>query len=224
MMLFKEDDLLPLSAIQHLLFCERQCALIHTESIWSENILTAQGRAEHHKVDSGMEESRYGLRILRGLALRSQLLGLSGKSDVVELRTPESGNTGITLPGISGEWLLFPVEYKHGRPKSNNCDRVQLCAQAICLEEMLGATINSGALFYHAIRRRHAVQFDLELRMLTEKAAFRLHELFRSGQTPPAVNDKRCKNCSIKKLCLPTRTDGRYSASKYIQTAISLEV
>lgn len=222
-MLFKEEDLLPLSAIQHLLFCERQCAFNLIEQIWSESLLTAQGRSEHRKVDSGIEESRADLRILRGLALRSQLLGLSGKTDVVELRTPEPGARGTFLPGIVGEWVLFPIEYKHGRPKNNFCDQAQLCAQAICLEEMLGATINSGALFYQAIRRRQPVEFDLELRMLTEKAAVRLHELFSSGLTPPAVNDKRCKNCSIKHLCLPDRTDGRHSASKYIQASIRPE-
>jgi len=205
---YKEDDLLPLSALQHLLFCERQCALIHIEQAWDENRLTAEGRIMHEKVHDAGEESRGDVRISRGLRLRSLRLGLTGMADVVEFHKE------------NGTWCPFPVEYKRGKPKENDCDRVQLCAQALCLEEMLNCSISVGALFYGTTRRRLDVEFDANLRLKTENTASRLHELFDSGITPPAVYEKKCDSCSMLNACMP-KTAGRHkSARKYLQSAI----
>jgi CRISPR-associated exonuclease Cas4 len=190
--MFGEDDLLPLSALQHLLFCERQCALIHLEQIWVENSLTVEGRHLHEQADSGIQESRGDLRIARALPLRSLRLGLSGKSDVVEFhRIDESA------------WRPFPVEYKRGRPKSHRADEVQLCAQALCLEEMLGADVPAGALFYGQTRHRLDVPFDAELRRLTEETAARLHRLIAAGITPTATREPKCDQCSLLEICMP---------------------
>jgi CRISPR-associated exonuclease Cas4 len=178
--MFSEDELLPISALQHLLFCPRQCALIHTEQLWAENLLTAEGRIAHEKVDEEGAETRSGRRIVFGLPLRSFRLGLVGKADVVEF----SGGDG-------GQAIVFPVEHKRGRPKQKDCDRVQLCAQAVCLEEMLGVTVAEGALFYGKTRRREDVAFDAGLRGLTEETALELHRLLDSGITPRAEYGKK---------------------------------
>ena len=205
--MFAEDDLLPLSALQHLLFCERQCALIHLEQIWVENPLTAEGRHLHAQADSGIQESRGDLRIARALPLRSLRLGLSGRSDVVELhRTAE------------GTWRPFPVEYKRGRPKSHRADEVQLCAQALCLEEMLGVDVPAGALFYGQTRHRLDVALDAELRRLTEDTAARLHRLIASGITPAPVREPKCDQCSLLPVCMPAAPAG--SARQYLDRCL----
>ena len=191
-MMYNEDDLLPLSALQHLLFCERQCALIHIEQLWVENLFTAQGRLMHERVDSGGHESRGDMRSEYALPLRSLRLGLIGKADVVEFHR---------LP--SGGWQPFPVEHKRGRPKKANWDKVQLCAQALCLEEVLGIAVPEGALFYGKNRRRLQVVFDAPLRSETEDTAGRLHELVASGRTPPPHYAKICESCSLREICLP---------------------
>ena len=150
--MYDEDQLLPISALQHLLFCPRQCVLIHIEQAWVENRLTAEGRIGHEKVDKGGAETRAGRKTVFGLPLRSLRLGLVGKADVVEFERDGDGN-----------WIPFPVEHKHGRPKQKDCDRVQLCAQALCLEEMTGISVPEGALFYGKTRRREDVAFDDEI-------------------------------------------------------------
>jgi CRISPR-associated exonuclease Cas4 len=203
---FTEDDLLPLSALQHLLFCERQAALIHLERLWAENPLTVAGRQLHERVDHAPGESRGDVRLARALPLRSLRLGLVGKADLVELhRLPSGaeGQPGTSLPGVSGAWRPFPVEYKRGRPKAHHADLVQLCAQALCLEEMLDTPVPAGALFYGQTRRRHDVPFDAALRKETEEAAARLHRLLSSGTTPPPVREPKCDQCSLIHLCLP---------------------
>ncbi|MBI5875565.1 MAG: CRISPR-associated protein Cas4 [Deltaproteobacteria bacterium] len=188
---YSEDDLLQLSALQHLVFCERQCALIHIEQVWSENLLTAEGRIMHEKVDTANRESRGNIRIEYGVPMRSLRLGLIGKADVVEFHK-------------EGErWIPFPVEYKRGKPKTDDCDKVQLCAQALCLEEMMNVEIPEGAIFYGEIRHRCDVRFDGALRAETEDAAKRLHELIASGKTPKAEYSKKCEKCSLNELCLP---------------------
>jgi len=154
------DDLIMLSALQHFVFCPRQCALIHIEQLWAENVLTAEGRIMHDKVDTANRESRVNIRIEYGMPMRSLRLGLIGKADVVEFHKM-----------ADGRWLPFPVEYKRGKPKMDDCDKVQLCAQAICLEEMLNVVIREGALFYGQTRRREDVVFDDKLRMKTEGTA-----------------------------------------------------
>lgn len=223
-MSYSEDELLPLSALQHLLFCPRQCALIHIEQAWDENQYTAEGRQLHEKADEGGNDSRGSLRIARGLLISSLSLGLSGKADVVELHRIEEGtgegnvpSSGIVLPGVVGAWRPFPVEYKRGRPKPGHCDVVQLCAQAMCLEEMLSVRIESGALFYHQPRRRQEVLFDSDLRQLVTDTARRLHQLIASGETPPAAHDARCKLCSLASICLPACTTRKRLVSHYIQ-------
>jgi CRISPR-associated exonuclease Cas4 len=226
--MFTEDDLLPLSALQHLLFCERQCALIHLEQIWVENPLTLEGKHLHERVDSGQGESRGDLHVSRGLPLRSFRLGLSGKSDAVEWRrvTPAAetapSSPGVELPGLTGLWIPFPVEYKRGKPKSHRADEVQLCAQALCLEEMLGIPVPSGALFYARTRRRMDVAFDLDLRQLTEKTAGRLQQLIASGTTPAPVREPKCDQCSLLEVCMPgapARSARSYLASAWLRTA-----
>ena len=204
--MFAEDDLLPLSALQHLLFCERQCALIHVEQLWVENLFTAQGRLMHERVDSGGHESRGDVRTVCAMPLRSMRLGLVGKADVVEFHRQESG-----------EWLPFPVEHKRGRPKKENWDRVQLCAQAICLEEALGSKVSKGALFYGRNRRRHSVVFDSCLRAETEETVARLHELIASGRTPPPSYDKKCDSCSLKEFCLPKTLEKPHRVERYLK-------
>ena len=187
-----EADLLPLSGLQHLLYCERRAALVHLEHLWEENLFTAEGRVMHERVHEVGAEQRGSVRVARGLRIRSLRLGLIGQADVVEFhRCPD----GARVP--------VPIEYKRGKPKANRCDEVQLCAQALCLEEMLQVQVPRGALFYGRSRRRTEVAFDTELRQLTEQAAARLHELIRSRLTPAAVYEKKCDTCSLFAVCLP---------------------
>lgn len=200
-MLYDESSLLPISALQHLIFCERQCALIHIEQAWAENRWTAEGRVMHERVHEGESEWRDNIRIVRGLRLRCLSLGLAGIADMVEF------HGAFRNGGDKGN--PFPVEYKRGKPKKNLSDKIQLCAQAICLEEMLDCAIPEGALYYGKSRRRLEVPFDNALRAETETAAQRLHELVEAGETPPPVYEKKkCEACSLIDLCMP-RTVGR---------------
>lgn len=200
---YKDSQLLPLSGLQHLLFCERQCALIHIEEIWEENILTAQGRVMHEKAHEPSVERRKGVKIARDVALKSLRLGLSGKADVVEFH--REGRI----------WRPFPVEYKRGKPKKNDCDKVQLCAQAMCLEEMLDVEIPRGAIFYGKTRRRLDIEFDARLRALTEETSAEYHRLVERGITPPAEYSKRCRSCSLVEICKPKGTSHR-SVARYL--------
>ncbi len=219
-LIMNEDQLLPISALQHLMFCPRQCALIHTEQIWSENRLTAEGRILHERVHAADAETRGELRIVRGLRLRSLTLGLIGVADVVELRRNDAG---AAIAGLRGCWDVAPVEYKRGRPKPTACDEVQLCAQALCLEEMLGVTIADAAIFYGAPRRRHPVAMDAVLRETTKQTAAKLHALVDSGVTPPPVYGKKCGNCSLYNDCMPKTTGGRQSVRSYIEAQTQIE-
>ena len=182
-----EDDLLPLSGLQHLMFCERQWALIHLEQQWEENRLTAEGRLLHETAHSSGAESRGEVRIVRGLSLRSLRLGLAGQADVVEFHGGQP----------------FPVEYKRGKPKRQICDLVQVCAQALCLEEMFNITIHAGALFYATPRRRQEVAFTPELRGQTERLCARMQDLYGRRETPPPIYTRACESCSLKNICLP---------------------
>lgn len=207
---YPEDQLIPISALQHVLFCERQCALIYLEQIWDENRLTAEGRILHERVHSGEDESRGDVRIARGLRLRSLKLGVTGQADVVEFhRQPD------------GTWKPFPVEYKRGRPKPDICDEVQLCAQAMCLEEMLSVFVEEGAIFYGQPRRRHPVVFTDRLRQETEAAAQRVRELLQQGITPPAVYERKCKNCSLVEKCMPKTVGRGKSVSRYLGSILA---
>jgi len=200
-----EDDLIMLSALQHMVFCPRQCALIHIEQVWAENRQTAEGRIMHERVHEENRESRGSLRIEYGVPLRSLRLGLIGKADIVEFHRLEDGT-----------WQPFPVEYKRGKPKADDCDKVQLCAQALCLEEMLNARILKGALFYGKTRRRLDVSFDEKLRQKTEETARNVRVLLDSGKTPPPVYTKKCESCSLVGECLPKTMGKRRSAKSYL--------
>lgn len=226
--MFTDSDLLPISALQHLLYCERQCALIHTERLWAENRFTVEGRHLHEKADSGKREARPGRRTERGVPLWSYELGLFGKADVIEFRpadtrAPASADA-IRLPLATDNPQLatpipFPVEYKRGKPKAHDADRVQLCAQAMCLEEMLGVKVPAGALFYGRTRRRQDVEFDQSLRQLTAHTAGRLHAMLASGRTPAAVYEKKkCERCSLKSQCLPRLPAAR--AERFLEREI----
>ena len=214
-----EADLFPLSALQHLLFCERQCALIHLEDAWAENRLTAEGRLLHERVHEISDESRGDLRVVRGLRLHSLALGLCGVADVVEFHRVQSG--GVALPETQGRWRPLPVEYKRGRPKPDDTDRVQLCAQAMCLEGMLQVGIPNGSIFYGQPRRREQVMFDDDLRQLVRATSERLHRLMSDGTTPSARYDKRCRSCSLVEVCLPKPLHSQQSVSHYLDKALS---
>lgn len=214
--MYSENELLPISALQHLLFCPRQCALIHVEGLWVENYLTAQGRSLHEKTHDAETENRPGVRIVRGLRLCSRRLGLVGQADVVEFHESQ---TGIELAGAKGLWQPYPVEYKRGRAKPDNCDRVQICAQAVCLEEMLQTQTPQGALFYGRPRRREQMEFTGKLRTQTEHAAAELHRLFESRQTPKAEYSKKCKSCSLYTVCMPKTTSVNKNIEHYLAKA-----
>ncbi len=219
-MSFSEDDFLPISALQHFAFCPRQCALIHLENLWDENRLTAEGRSMHEKAHESQTESRPGMRVAHSLRLHSFRLGLVGQADVVEFhKVPNESACGICLENIAGRWLPFLVEYKHGSPKKNHCDIIQLCAQALCLEEMLGVTIEKGALFYGRPRRRHEVIFNNELRRETEDLTVKLHEFFAVGRTPSAGYEKKCDSCSLFAHCIPKVTGKRKNIQAYLAGA-----
>ena len=217
------ESLVMLSALQHYLFCKRQCALIHLEQSWSENRLTASGRVLHERVDERKSETRRTLRQATAVRLVSHRLGVWGVADMVEFHSadtecaPDGTKVATRLSGLAGFWRPFPVEYKRGKPKSHRADEVQLCAQAICLEEMLGVSIPSGALFYGEPRRRTDVAFDAELRDLTEDVVRGVHALFTSGETPPPEFGKWCASCSIVEECRPKLVASHRSARRWLE-------
>jgi len=217
--MFSDSDLLPLSALQHYVYCPRQCALIHLEQQWAENRFTAEGRAQHDRVDRPEHETRDGIRHEYAVLLRSLRLGLIGKADVVEFRncgTQQHFKSQIS--NLKSPVRVFPVEHKRGRPKPTHCDWVQLCAQALCLEEALCVEIPEGAIFYGLPRRRQTVEFTPELRDETEQTAAALHQLIASGKTPPAeYNKKKCDACSLLETCMPKR---HRNVSVYLKEAL----
>lgn len=186
--MYSEDDLLPISALQHLVFCERQCALIHVERLWAENRLTVEGQVLHNKAHDNSHELIDGVRVARGLWLVSRVHGIVGQADIVELHS--SGT-------------VVPVEYKRGKPKRDDSDRIQLCAQALCLEEQLNTAIDQGFLFYGKRKRRTPVDIDQALRGLTLAKIARLRQMVENRETPTANRQPKCENCSLMELCLP---------------------
>lgn len=216
-----EDEMVMLSALQHFLFCKRQYALIHEEGLWRENYLTTSGKLLHERVDSPCAETRRDLHIATSLRLVSHRLGIMGVADLVEFHKVDSDvfdgqKIAAKLPDRSGWWRPFPVEYKRGQPKSHRADEVQLCAQALCLEEMLGVEISDGALFYGTTRRRCDVTFDDGLRNLTELVIKEARAVRLSGETPPAIPGKWCAACSLVEVCQPQFCDGSISARKWL--------
>lgn len=218
---YPPDELLPLSGIQHFMFCRRQWALIHIERQWQENVLTVEGKLMHARAnDPFFTEQRSGAVIARAVPVASYRLGLAGVCDVVEfLPSPD----GIHLPGRRGTYLPSPVEYKHGREKKDEVDEVQVCAQAMCLEEMLSTHILQGALYYHQTRRRVTVDLTESLRGLVQKLTGEMHAYFARGYTPRVKPSKACRSCSLKDTCLPDLQAKSTPVSVYIQNHIEGE-
>lgn len=203
-----EDALVPLSALQHYLFCPRQCALIHVERIWAEDGATAEGRLLHQRVDDGRSDRRGDVRTVRGLSVRSLALGVSGKADAVEFH----GTGKAARP--------YPVEYKRGRPKSHRADEVQLCAQGLCLEEMFGQPVPEGVLFYGETRRRTVVAFDADLRDLTARVAADTRAMIAGGRTPRPVYTPACRKCSLADTCRPRRLERPPAVARWLASAL----
>lgn len=215
---YTADELLPLSGIQHFLFCRRQWALIHVERQWQENALTAEGKIMHQRADDPFfTETRNGVITARSVPIASYRLGLVGVCDVVEFTlSPE----GVNLPGREGLYLAAPVEYKRGHEKRDPCDEAQLCAQAVCLEEMLSMAIPRGYLYYGETRHRVEVELSAELRGLVRDMSDEMHAYFQRGYTPRVKTSKACRSCSLADICLPELQEKVVAASHYIKQQI----
>jgi len=222
-----DEDYLFLSGIQHMAFCERQWAFIHIEQVWAENIRTIEGKHLHERTDNPFEnETRNDIRVVRGMPVVSHKLGLRGIADVVEFHRMAEASEGTTvrLENRRGWWRPYPVEYKRGRPKIDNRDAVQLCAQGIALEEMLNVSIESGFLYYAQTRRRLDVTFDQQLRGQVHELSRRMHQLFFEGKTPKAVKGKHCSLCSLEEICQPKLTIRSRSVRHYLRQMADLKV
>jgi len=215
---YTQDDLLPLSGIQHFLFCRRQWALIHIEQQWKENVLTAEGRIMHKRADDPFfTETRNGVVTARSVPVASYRLGLSGVCDVVEFKASADG---VSLPNREGLYLPSPIEYKRGKEKRDHSDETQLCAQAMCLEEMLSTSISRGYLYYGETRHRVEIEFTSELRTLVQDMSAEMHNYFSRGYTPKVKTHKGCRSCSLADICLPVLQEKVIAASKYIKQNI----
>ncbi len=211
---YKEEDFLQLSGLQHFRFCRRQWALIHIENLWSENLRTVEGELLHQRAhNAAQRESRGNLLITRDMRVFSATLGISGACDVVEFH--KSGS-GIPLPGKDGTYQPYPVEYNRGSPRSDDANHLQLCAQAMCLEEMLCCDIPEGALYYGETRHREKVDFTEELRQQVKAALQEMHQLYQRQYTPKVRPSKSCNACSLKELCLPKLMQKK-SVAGYLQ-------
>lgn len=205
--MYSENQLLPISALVHLIFCERRCALIHVEQLWAENVLTVEGNQLHEKAHAGSTEISGNIRIARSLWLRSMKLGLIGQADIVE---------------FYNDGRVIPVEYKRGKPKKDASDRVQICAQAMCLEEMLGTSIELAYLFYGTRQRRTEVVIDADLRQLTQSTIRQLREMIDRRETPTAQRAPKCDQCSMIELCIPDAQRFRKGVASFNQRQFEL--
>lgn len=220
MMEFEEDDFLMLSGIQHFVFCPRQWALIHIEQQWKENYFTIDGNIMHENAhDQEKTEKRKNLLITRGVSVFSRVLGVRGICDVVEFH---KDNSGVRLQNYEGNYLPVPVEYKRGKPKEHDADALQLCAQAMCLEEMLVCHIEKGYLYYGEPKKRLEVLLNEELRMKVSDAFKQMHELFKKQYTPKSKETKACKSCSLADICLP-KLNRSLSVEKYMSRMMGKE-
>ena len=216
-MIYPEEDYLQISGLQHFKFCRRQWALIHIENQWAENWRTAEGVIMHEKAHNPMWKERRGdLLITRDMHVFSSALGISGACDVVEFRRSEAG---VPLHGQEGLYQPFPVEYKRGSPRTDTANALQLCAQAMCLEEMLCCDISEGALYYGETRRRETVKLTGELRQEVRDCLAEMHALYQRGHTPRVKPTKACNACSLKELCLPSLLRGG-SACDYVKARL----
>ena len=215
-----ERGILMLSGLQHFAYCRRQWALIHVEQQWQENLHTAEGQVFHRRAhDEQQTEVRGDTIIVRGMRVQSERLGISGICDVVEFtRSPD----GIALAGREGRYQVHPVESKKGAPKEHQADELQLCAQAMCLEEMLLCRIDEGSLFYGEPRRRTRVTFSPELRAQAEQMLGEMHQMDERGHTPRVKRHKGCSACSLKEICLPGM-DRVPAASAYLRAHVQEE-
>lgn len=220
-MIYREEDFLQLSGLQHFSFCRRQWALIHIEKQWAENFRTVDGNILHDKAhDMEFRESRADRIITRSVSIYSASLGVSGQCDVLEYHR---GTIGIPLKGCDGLWQPYPVEYKRGEPKENQADALQLCAQAMCLEEMLCCHIPEGALYYGQTRHRSRVAFSPELRQIVRALLEEMHGFYRRGYTPKVKMTKSCNACSLKGLCLP-KLQKRKTVEQYLKASMEDEL
>jgi CRISPR-associated exonuclease Cas4 len=223
---YEEDDLLLLSGIQHMAFCERQWALIHIEQAWEENSRTLEGKYLHEKADDPFKnETRNDLRIVRAMPILSYKLGLRGVADVVEFHRVENPveGTAVKLGKRKGWWQPFPIEYKRGRPKPDDRDAVQLCAQAICLEEMMKVSVDHGFLFYGQTKHREQIEFDRALRTRVEDLSGKMQKMFSEGKTPKAQKGKHCSLCSLIEDCQPNLTIRHRSVEAYLKRMLDWE-
>ena len=195
--MFTEDDFIMISALQHYIFCPRQCGLIHVDDVWQENLFTVLGEILHEKVDTDTYETRGDVKTVRGLRIHSCKFGLVGRCDVVEFRETKSGK------------VAMPVEFKAGQPKEDISDKVQLCAQVLCLEEMLNTKISKAAFFYGKIRRRNILEIDDELRKQTEEIIASVREIVAKKIVPHAEYSSKCRNCSLINICQPKAMNKR---------------
>lgn len=208
------DNYLLISGIQHFIFCRRQWALIHIEQMWEENYFTIDGQIKHNKVDnSGISDLKNGIKTIRSMPIASHKLKIQGKCDVVELKPDENG---FYFSKYDKKYKVYPVEYKRGKAKVDDSDIMQLLAQAMCLEEMLGLKIEKGACFYFETRRRQEVIFTDELRGKLISIIEEMNNYYNRKYTPRVRKSKKCKSCSLRNLCLP-ELDGTMSVSKYIE-------
>ena len=215
---YPPEDWLPLSGIQHFVFCRRQWALIHVERQWEENVFTVEGKLLHDRADDPFfTEKRKGVIVARSVPVASPVLGLQGVCDVVEFM---ASSEGVQLPGREGRYLPAPVEYKRGKEKQDPCDEAQLCAQAMCLEYMLTVPVPVGYLYYRRTRHRVIVEFPDELRELVQKASEEMHAYTTRGYTPRVKTSRACRSCSLAGVCLPRLQDKIIPASKYIRQQI----
>ena len=218
--MYSEDEYLLLSGVQHFAFCRRQWALIHIEQQWEENYRTVDGEIMHEKVhDPEQREKRGDLLITRAMAVSSSELGIAGECDTVEFRRSENG---VEIFNMNGKYEVTPVEYKRGEPKEDDCDEVQLMAQALCLEHMLCCDIPFGYLYYGETRRRVKVVFDENLRKRTIDIIKEMHKLYSQRHTPKVKRRKACNACSLKNICLPVIC-GSKSASQYMKKMLECE-
>ncbi len=195
--MFTEDDFIMISALQHYVYCPRQCGLIHVDDVWQENLFTTRGNILHEKVDTDTYETRGAVKTVRGLRIHSFYYGIVGRCDVVEFRENQNGK------------IVLPVEYKSGEPKEDISDKVQLCAQVLCMEEMLNTKITQGAFFYGKIRRRNIVEIDISLRSKTENIINSVREIVSSQKIPSAEYKAKCRNCSLYSVCQPKAMNKR---------------
>lgn len=219
-MIYAEEDFLQLSGLQHFKFCRRQWALIHIENQWAENYRTTDGKILHENAHNGdFSESRGDVLITRDMRVFSPTLGVSGACDVLEFHRR---SVGIPLKGKEGVWQPYPVEYKRGRPKEDTADTLQLCCQAMCLEEMLCCEIREGALYYGETRRRQRILFTQEVRQEVQTLLAEMHALYDRGWTPKVKPTKACNACSLKELCLPKLMRKR-SVAAYLRQNLERE-